>query len=395
MSGPLDGITVVDISTAYSGPYCSMFLADMGAEVFKIERPGGGDDARGWGPPFVGGESAWFLSTNRNKKSVTLDIASPKGRRLLERLVREADVFLENLKPSTLDRVGLGYDALRALNPRLVYGAISGFGLTGPHRDRPGYDLIAQALSGIMSVTGEAGGRPQRVGTALSDMLAGLIAGFAIAAALYARERTGRGELVDVSLLESELAIMTPRIVSYLVSGLEPRPSGGTDSPITIYQAMPTRDRDIVVATGAERLWERFCQAIGLPEILADPRFRTNRDRTENKAQLLPLVQAVLLTESAAHWLERLSAAGVPCAPIQYLGEVVADPQVRAREMIVQVEHSAAGPVKLVAPPWALGSGYRRLEPPPLLGQHTDHVLRGTLGCGEQELAELRREGVI
>ena len=398
MTGPLSGITVVDISTAYSGPYCSMFLADLGADVLKIERPGTGDDARGWGPPFVAGESAWFLSTNRNKKSVTLDIANPRGRALLERLVRGADVFVENLKPSTLDRLGLSYDALKSANPRLVYCAISGFGLTGPWRDQPGYDLIAQALSGIMSVTGELGGRPQKVGTALSDMTAGLIAAFTIAAALFARERTGRGELIDVSLLEGQLALMTPRIVSYLVSGLEPRPTGATDSPITIYQALPTADRDIVVATGAERLWERFCRAIGLEELLDDERFRTNRDRTTNKAALLPRVQAVLLTRPAAEWLERLGAAGVPCAPIQYLGEVVAHPQVRSRQTIVDVEHPRAGTVKLVAPPWSLGADgteARRLEPPPLLGQHTDEVLGGTLGCTEQELAELRAERVI
>ncbi len=398
MTAPLSGVTVVDISTAYSGPYCSMFLADMGADVLKVERPGSGDDARGWGPPFVEGESAWFPSTNRNKKSVTLDVAKPRGRELLGRLVHGSDVFLENLKPSTLDRLGLSYDALSEDNPRLVYCAISGFGLTGPWRDQPGYDLIAQALSGIMSVTGEQGGRPQKVGTALSDMTAGLIAAFTIAAALFARERTGRGTLIDVSLLEGQLALMTPRIVSYLASGLEPRPSGATDSPITIYQALATADRDIVVATGAERLWERFCRAIGLEELLNDVRFRTNRDRTSNRPTLLPRVQSVLLTQPAAHWLERLGAAGVPCAPIQYLGEVVAHPQVKAREMIVPVEHPVAGPVQLVAPPWTLGGerpGPRRMEPPPLLGQHTDQVLADSLGCTASDLTELRTEGVI
>lgn len=395
MTGPLAGVKVIDISTAYSGPYCSMFLADMGAEVIKIERPGTGDDARGWGPPFVGEESAWFLSTNRNKKSVTLNIATEEGRNILRNLVRRADVFLENLKPSTLDRLELTYEALRPVNPRLIYCAISGFGMTGPYRNHPGYDLIAQALGGIMSVTGEKGGRPQKVGTALSDITAGMVAAYAIAAALYGRERTGKGEFIDVSLLDGQIAIMAPRIVSFLVSGVEPRPAGSTDSPITLYQPLPTADRDIVVATGTESLWQRFCRATGLEYLLEDPRFRTNRDRTVHKVDLLPVVESRLKTRSAAYWLEVLTAAGVPCAPIQYLSEVVSHPQVQAREMIVEVEHPSAGTIKLVAPPWRLGSGNRPPELPPRLGEHTDEVLARELGYGKEQLTVLHQQGVI
>lgn len=395
MAGPLSGVKVIDISTAYAGPYCSMFLADMGAEVIKVERPGTGDDSRGWGPPFAGPESAWFLSTNRNKKSITLNIAAEAGRDVLRQLVRTADVFLENLKPSTLDRIGLDYAALRPLNPRLIYCAISGFGMDGPYRDRPGYDLIAQALGGIMSVTGEKGGQPQKVGTSLSDITAGMVAAFAIASALFGRQQTGQGEFIDISLLDGQVGIMAPRIASYLVSGIEPRPAGSTDSPITIYQPVPTADRPIAVATGNESLWQRFCQAAELAELLDDPRFRTNRDRTTHKADLIPVIEARLRQRPAAEWLERLHAAGVPCAPIQYLGEVVSHPQVQARGMIRELDHPTAGKVKLVAPPWRLGSGEAPMAPPPLLGQHTAEVLGQHLGYGEEELARLRESQVI
>jgi crotonobetainyl-CoA:carnitine CoA-transferase CaiB-like acyl-CoA transferase len=344
---PLDGVRVVDISTSYAGPTATMYLADMGADVVKIERPGG-DDARAWGPPFVDGESAWFHSANRGKRSVAVDLRSPDGRALLHRLLGRADVFVENLNPAKLAALGLDPDTVRGRHPHLVYCAISGFGCTGPDSASPGYDLVAQARSGLMSVTGAQGGTPQRVSTALSDIVTGLVAAFAVTAALHGRLRTGDGEFVDVSLLDSDLALMAPRIASYLAGEPEPRPSGGTDSVLAVYQAFETADRPIVVAVGNDVLWQRFCAALDLGELAADPALATNEGRREHRPRILPVIAARLAERPAADWLARLGAASVPAHVIQSLSEVVADPQVRAREAIAMLDNG----LRVVAPPW-------------------------------------------
>ncbi|MEB3102104.1 CaiB/BaiF CoA transferase family protein [Ferviditalea candida] len=393
---PLSGITVVDITTSYAGPYCSMLLADMGAEVIKVEKTKEGDDCRQWGPPFINGESAWFLSANRNKKSVSLDVFDPKGKKILYQLVEKSDVFIENLKPDKLDRSGLAYEDINKVNSGIIYCALSGFGLTGPYRNRPGYDLIAQATSGLMSVTGESNGRPQRVGTAVSDIVTGFIAAFCIASSLLKKEKTGKGELIDTSLLDVDLALMAPRITSYLADGAEPRPSGGTDSVLVVYQAVRTSDEDIIVATGTDSIFRRFCLAIDLPELAEDERFQSNALRRQHRLQLLALIEQQMLRKPAVYWLEKLTEHSVPCAPINYLEDVVKDPQILARDMIREIQHTAAGPVKIVGVPWRLGGSSSEFYlPPPLLGEHTEEVLIQKLQMSENELSVLLDAGVI
>ncbi|GAB3201633.1 CoA transferase [Nocardioides hungaricus] len=374
-SPPLAGMRVIDLSTSYAGPTCSMYLADLGADVIKVEKPGG-DDARSWGPPFVDGESAWFASANRGKRSVCLDLRTPDGADALVALIAEADVFLHNLNPAKVERMDLGADRLTELNPRLVYCGISGFGADGPASSLPGYDLAAQARSGLMSVTGTRGGPPQRVSTALSDVVTGMCAALAIAAALVGRGTHGRGDVIDVSLLDSDLALMAPRLASFLAGEPEPAPSGGTDSVLAVYQTFATADRDLVVAIGTDAMWRRFCDAIGLPELGSDPGLAGNAARRARRTELAEKVQEALRTRSSADWLATLAAADVPASIVQSLGEVVIDPQVVARGALLPTP----GEERLVG----VHAPFRLLstEPPtvrhhPGLGEHTDEVLAG------------------
>lgn len=385
----------MDLSTSYAGPTATMYLGDMGADVIKVERPETGDDARYWGPPFVGEEAAWFLSANRNKRSACLDISQEDGLAALMRLLKDADVFVENLNPGKLERRGLDPKTIRARFPRLVYCALSGFGLDGPDRDRPGYDLIAQARSGLMSVTGEPGGTPQRVSTALSDTATGMVAAFAISAALVRQQCTGEGELVDVSLLGADLALMAPRIASFLAGEPEPRPSGGTDSVLAVYQPFQTADRPLVVAVGNDKMWLRFCRALGLEDLAEDPGLATNAGRRERRGEVTEKVQERLLERPAEYWLERLREASVPRQAIQFLSEVVEDPQVEARGAIFEVEHPTAGPVRTVGSPWRLGSNGKRPihRPAPVLGADTRAVL-AEAGYAEEEIDALVEKGV-
>lgn len=396
--GPLSGVRVVDVSTSYAGPTATMYLGDMGADVVKVERPGTGDDARLWGPPFLGGEaggeSAWFLSANRNKRSVCLDLSREEGLDALMRLLDGADVFVENINPAKLEKRGLDPGALRARFPRLIYCALSGFGLDGPDRARPGYDLIAQARSGLMSVTGEKGGTPQRVSTALSDVVAGMVAAFAVAAALVRQRSTGEGELVDVSLLDADLALMAPRVASFLAGEPEPRPSGGTDSVLAVYQPFETADRPIVVAVGNDKMWRRFCETLGLEKLRDDPELAINAGRRERRGEILEQISARLRERPAVHWLERLGEAAVPCQTIQTLSEVVEDPQVTARRAVSEAEHPLAGMVRTVGSPWRLGAGgaEREQRPAPVLGADTVDVLREA-GYADGEVDELLKGG--
>ena len=391
---PLQGVKVVDLSTSYAGPTASMYLADLGADVIKVERPDGGDDARHWGPPFVDGASAWFASANRNKRSIALDLRSAGGQRVLHRLIGDADVFIENLNPAKLEKLGLGPAAALARHPRLVFCAMSGVGLTGPDSHLPGYDLVAQARSGLMSVTGPAGGSPQRVSTALSDIVTGMSAALAVSAALVRQRTTGRGELVDVSLLDSDLALMAPRIAAYLAGEPEPAPSGGTDSVLAVYQPFRTADRDIVVAVGNDVIWQRFCTAVGLPALAADERLRDNAGRRAHRADVVAAVAAVLAQETAAHWLGRLQEAGVPASLVQGLSEVTTDPQVLARDALLPVPGSG-GALHGVRSPFRLASqpGPRN-ERFPDLGEHTVQVLTEH-GFDAAEVAELLAVGAV
>ncbi|WP_106815072.1 CaiB/BaiF CoA transferase family protein [Microbacterium timonense] len=393
-SGPLAGLRVLDLTTSYAGPTASMYLADLGAEVVKVERPGVGDDARTWGPPFVDGASAWFASANRNKRSFALDIGSEEGRALLHRLIATADVFLQNVNPSKLGRLGIDPDELTQRHPRLIYCSISGFGFDGPARDQPGYDLAAQARSGLMSVTGARGGSPQRVSTALSDIVTGMCAALAISAAVVRQRGEGVGEVIDVSLLDSDLALMAPRIAAYLAGDPEPAPSGGTDSVLAVYQTFPTADRDIVVAIGNDSMWQRFSTCLGLTELAADDDLATNAGRREQRGRITAAIAAKLAEHRAEHWLAVLGERGVPCSLVQSLSEVVTDPQVVERESILPVPggrtglHSVHSPFRLRTIPGP------RNERFPELGADTRALLE-ELGCSADEIERMSEAGVV
>jgi crotonobetainyl-CoA:carnitine CoA-transferase CaiB-like acyl-CoA transferase len=390
--GPLAGLRVVDMTTSYAGPTASMYLADLGAEVIKIERPGHGDEARGWGPPFAGSASAWFASANRNKRSVVLDLRDPEGRAALRTLIAGADVFMESLNPAKLETLDLDHERLRAEFPRLIYCALSGFGLDGPDSALPGYDLAAQARSGLMSVTGAKGGPPQRVSTALSDVVTGMCAALAISAAAVRQRTDGVGDLVDVSLLDSDLALMAPRIAAYLAGDPEPVPSGGTDSVLAVYQSFPTADRDLVVAVGNDAMWRRFCLALELPELAERSELAVNAGRRAHRDEIVAVVGARMLLRPAAEWQRVLADAGIPAALVQGLSEVVADPQVTARRSLLPVPgtdgglHGVRSPFRLASIPEARNVRF------PDLGAHTAEVL-AEFGIGQASIERIARRG--
>ena len=392
--GPLAGVRVVDMTTSYAGPTAAMYLADLGATVIKVERPGHGDDARGWGPPFVGGASAWFAAANRNKQSVVLNLRAPEGRKRLLRLLATADVFLQSMNPSKLERMGIDHASLRARYPRLIYCAMSGLGLDGPDRNLPGYDLVTQARSGLMSVTGEKGRSPQRVSTALSDIVTGMSAAIAVGAALVRLERTGEGDVIDVSLLDSDLALMAPRIAAYHAGEPEPAPSGGTDSVLAVYQPFETTDRTIVVAIGNDLMWRRFCAALDLPRLLADPELVDNAGRRERRREITAVIEERLATRPAAHWLRVLGRTQIPAALVQTLSEVLNDPHVVARGSILPVPGSAEALVSVRSPFRLASQPTPRNERFPDLGADTLAVLRD-VGCTDEEIASLSIAGGV
>jgi crotonobetainyl-CoA:carnitine CoA-transferase CaiB-like acyl-CoA transferase len=395
-TGPLSGITVVDLTRVLSGPYCTMMLADMGARVIKIERPGSGDDTRAWGPPFVDGESAYFLSVNRNKESVTLDFKKPEGLALLKRLVDQADVVVENFRPGTLARLGLDYETLAPDHARLIYCSVSGFGQTGPRRSEPGYDAVIQAEGGLMSLTGSDDGPPFRTGIAIADVVSGMLSAHGIVLALHARQQTGRGQRVDVAMLDAIVSLMTYQAGIYFATGLPPGRLGNRHPTIVPYETFAVADGDFMVAAGNDELFRRFCAALDLGPLADDERFNTNAGRVSRYEELRPLLAARLETGTRAHWVARLSDAGVPCGAIRDLREVFSDPQLRAREMIAQVEHQTIGAMNVVGIPIQLsGTPGQVRTAPPLLGQHTEAVLRDDLRLGPPEVARLRSLGAI
>ncbi|GAB4539683.1 MAG: CaiB/BaiF CoA-transferase family protein [Anaerolineae bacterium] len=393
----LDDILVIDLTQALAGPYCTMLLGDMGAEVIKIEQPGSGDQSRSWGPPFVGGESTYFLSVNRNKKSLTLDLKSERGQEIMRRLISRADVFITNLpRQSSRRKTGVDAGTLTALNPRLIYVSITGYGVTGPYAERPGYDLIAQGESGLMSVTGDPDGEPMRYPIPLADMTTGIYAALGVMGALLARQRTGRGQVLDLSLLESQSAWLAILASAYLNAGDEPQRVGNTHPNIVPYQVFRARDKYIIVAVGTQRLWERFCQALGIADTLMnDPRFATNTDRLAHRAELIELLQDILARREAGHWLEVLRQAQIPSGPINSVPETLSHPQLLERGFIVELEHPLAGLVKSLANPVRFSDtpvSYRL--PPPTLGEHNAAIL-GDLGFAPEEIEVFAKEGVI
>ena len=393
--GPLAGLTIVDLTRVLSGPYCTMLLADMGARVIKIEQPGRGDDTRAWGPPFVGEESAYFLSINRNKESVTLDFKATEGRRILNQLISTADVVVENFRPGVMTRLGLDYAALAERYPRLVFCSISGFGQDGPRRDHAGYDAVIQAEGGLMSVTGDADGRAFRVGVAVTDMVAGLLAAQGIVLALFARERTGRGQQVDISMLDGVISLLSYHASIYLTTGAESRRVGNRHATIAPYDTFPTADGELFLAVGNDDQFQRFCKAAELQKLLEDERFSTNPRRVENEAALKEIIEPVMRKRKRDEWIAALADAGVPCGAVRSVPEALSDPQVSARRMVETVEHAVLGSMKVLGTPIKLSDTSASVRSaPPTLGQHTDTVL-AELGLSGADITALRTRAIV
>jgi formyl-CoA transferase len=407
MPGPLSHLRVLDLSRVLAGPWASQNLADLGAEVIKVERPGAGDDTRGWGPPWLKdgagrdtAESAYFLSVNRNKKSITLDISKPEGQKLARELALRSQVLIENYKVGTMQRYGLDYETLRRDNSGLIYCSVTGFGQDGPYAARPGYDFIFQGMGGLMSITGERDGQPgagpQKVGIAITDVLTGMYASVAILAAVTHRERTGEGQYIDAALLDTIVAFNANQIVAYFASGKIPVRWGNAHPQVVPYEVFPTSDGHIILAIGNDGQFERFCQVAGAPDLAQEARFKTMSQRIVHRGELIPLIAELMRTRTKREWIEVLEAANVPCGPINNMKEVFEDPQVRHRDLRVDMPHPLGGVAPVVRSPLRLSKTPVSYDlPPPTLGQHTGEVLKGVLGKTEADLAALKAAGIV
>ncbi|MDR6773733.1 CaiB/BaiF CoA-transferase family protein [Azospirillum sp. BE72] len=400
MAGPLSHIRVLELSRVLAGPWSAQTLADLGADVIKVERPGAGDDTRAWGPPWAGDQSAYFLSTNRGKRSITIDFERPEGQELVRKLAAQADVVIENFKVGGLVKYGLDYDSLKAVNPRLVYCSITGFGQTGPYRNRAGYDFMIQGMGGLMSITGqpdgEPGGGPVKVGVAVTDIFTGLYATIGIMGALAHRDRTGEGQQVDLALLDVQVAVLANQAMNCLVGGKAPQRLGNAHPNIVPYQAFATRDGYIILAVGNDGQFAKFCTVAGRPDLAKDERYATNPARVANRKELVALLEELIRTRDSHDWLAALEEVGVPCGPINDLAAVFEDPQVKARNIHQDLPHPTQGSVPTVASPIRYsGTPLVHDTAPPTLGQHTDAVLADQLGLSEADIASLRDRGVI
>ncbi len=405
MKAALEGIRVLDLTRVLAGPWCAQNLADLGAEMIKVERPGAGDDTRGWGPPFLKDrdghdtpDAAYYLAANRGKKSITIDISSAAGQEAIRALAKISDVVLENYKVGQLKKYGLDYDSLRQVNPALVYCSVTGFGQTGPWAHRPGYDFILQGMGGLMSITGEAddrlGGGPQKVGVAVVDLMTGMYSTQAVLAALFHRQRTGEGQYIDMALLDVQVAMLANMNTNYLVSGTPPRRWGNAHPNLVPYQTFKTADGWVIVAVGNDEQFRRYVESGGRPELATDPRFVRVQDRIRNRDALIPLLNDMMLTKPMTQWINDLEAAGVPCGPINDIAQVFENPQVKARGLRVDIEREDAGPVKLVGSPMRFSETPIRYENgPPLLGQHTREVLRRVLGADDAQISRWIEQG--
>jgi len=392
---PLENLLVLDLTRVLAGPYAAMILADFGANVVKIEPPKTGDDSRAFGP-FIKNESVYFMSLNRGKRSITLNLKNPQAVDLFKEMAKKADVVLENYRPGTMERLGLGYEDLRKINPRLIYAACSGFGHTGPYSDRPAYDVIVQGMGGIMSITGQEGGEPTRVGASIGDITAALFTVIGILTALYNRQLTGLGQKVDVAMLDCQVAILENAIARYLSSGTVPQPLGNRHPSITPFEAFKARDGYVIIAVGNDKLWAEFCRLLDRPDLASDARFADNPSRTANQKALKAILDPIFATRTVDEWLAALSAAGIPCGPINTIDKVISDPQILAREMIVETEHPVAGRVKMANLPIKMSATPGKVEKPaPLLGQHTAEILAELLGLTMSDVEKLKTANVL
>ena len=406
MAGPLSHIRVLDLTRVLAGPWATQLLADLGAEVIKIEKPGEGDDTRGWGPPFITnadgtrGDAAYFLSTNRGKSSVCIDMAKPEGQKLILDLAAKSDIVMENFKVGGLRKYGLDYEALRTVNPKLVYCSLTGFGQEGPYAQRAGYDFMIQGMAGIMSVTGQpdgtAGAEPMKTGVAFADIFTGLYSTIGVLAALYHRERTGEGQFVDMALLDSQVAVLANQALNYLVGGKAPTRLGNAHPNIVPYQTFQTKDGFIIMAVGTDRQFKEFCTIIGVPQLSDDPRFKTNRGRVENRMSLIPLLIAPMKARTTVEWIDAFEALAVPCGPINTIDQVFADAQVKARELRIELPREDGTMTPGVANPIRLSeTPIEYTKAPPALGEGTDRILSDVLGLTDASIARLRTSGAI
>jgi len=397
MPQALEDVKVLDLSRVLAMPYCSMMLGDLGAEIIRVERPGLGDETRHWGPPWAGDQSAYYLCTNRNKKSITVDLKKKEGQEIVRRLAQRSDILLENFLPGSLAEMGLGYEQIKAINPGIIYASVTGYGQEGPYRDQPGWDFIIQAQGGLMSIIGESDGPPMKVGVAISDITAGFFACSAILAALHYREKTGIGQHIDIALLDSQVAWLANQASNYLISGKVPHRLGNAHPNIVPYETFKAKD-GVYIALGvaSNNQWQKFCKLAQLEHLMDDPRYTTNPKRVENRKELVSFLKGIFLKKTSDEWLKLLTEGEIPSAPINTIDRVFADPQVLAREMLVEMEHPVTGKYKVVGSPMKLSETPVQYRiPPPLLGEYTEEVLRGILGYEKARIARLREEKVI
>ncbi|MCY3552132.1 MAG: CaiB/BaiF CoA-transferase family protein [Candidatus Poribacteria bacterium] len=395
MASPLDGIKVLDLTRVLAGPYTTMLLGDLGAEVIKIEQPGTGDESRNFGP-FKNGFSLYFMSVNRGKRSVTLNLKTERGQAIFKQLLKQTDILVENFRPGTMKNLGLDYETLKADHPSLIYAACSGFGQTGPYAQQGAYDMIIQGMGGIISITGEPEGPPVRVGTSISDITAALFTTIGILSALHHRNQTGKGQFVDVAMLDSLVAVLENAVVRYFATGEAPKPLGARHPAITPFEAFASADGYVIIALGNDVLWSKFCEHVDRKELISDERFQTNADRTENHSELFPILSEIMSQRTTDDWIDALGNIGVPCGPINTMDKVVSHPQVQAREMITRVAHQITGEVEVPGVPIKLSETPGNVDAPaPSLGEHTTEILTDVLKMSPDEVAKLKQDGVI